>query len=73
VPIFLYQGQGDQIIPVQVSAELLQRYCALGDTVQRKTYPGTDHTSVIPAALGDIVAFANDRLAGLPAPSSCGS
>ena len=44
-----------------------------GVTVERKTYPGTDHTSVIPAALGDIVAFANDRLAGLPAPSSCGS
>jgi len=73
VPIFLYQGANDQIIPVQVSADLLQRYCALGVTVERKTYPGTDHTSVIPAALGDIVAFANDRLAGLPAPSSCGS
>jgi alpha-beta hydrolase superfamily lysophospholipase len=73
VPIFLYQGQGDQVIPVQASAELLQRYCALGVTAERKTYPGTDHTSVIPAALGDIVAFANDRLAGLPAPSSCGS
>ena len=73
VPIFLYQGDNDQIIPVQVSADLLQRYCALGDTVERKTYPGTDHTSVIPVALGDIVAFANDRLAGLPALSSCGS
>jgi pimeloyl-ACP methyl ester carboxylesterase len=72
VPIFLYQGDNDQIIPVQVSADLLQRYCAIGATVERKTYPGADHTSVIAAALGDVVGFANDRLAGLPVPSSCG-
>jgi pimeloyl-ACP methyl ester carboxylesterase len=73
VPIFLYQGDNDQIIPVDVSAQLVQRYCSIGVTVDRKTYPGTDHTSVVAAALGDIVAFANDRLAGLPAPSSCGT
>jgi pimeloyl-ACP methyl ester carboxylesterase len=71
VPIFLYQGDQDQIIPVAVSETLLQKYCALGVTVSRKTYPGTDHISVIPAALTDILAFANDRLAGRPAPSSC--
>jgi alpha-beta hydrolase superfamily lysophospholipase len=71
VPIFIYQGDNDQIIPVAVSATLLQKYCAIGVTASRKTYPGTDHTSVIPAALGDILAFANDRLAGMPAPTSC--
>jgi pimeloyl-ACP methyl ester carboxylesterase len=67
VPIFIYQGDKDQIIPVAVSAQLLAKYCALGVTAERKTYPNTDHTSVIPAALGDILAFANDRLAGRPA------
>jgi pimeloyl-ACP methyl ester carboxylesterase len=72
VPVFIYQGDKDQIIPVEASAQLLAKYCALGVTAQRKTYPNTDHTSVIAAALGDILAFANDRLAGLPAPSSCG-
>jgi pimeloyl-ACP methyl ester carboxylesterase len=71
VPIFIYQGEQDQIIPVSVSATLLQKYCALGVTASRKTYPGADHTSVIPAALSDILAFANDRLSGRPAPSSC--
>ncbi len=71
VPIFLYQGEADQIIPVSVSQTLLQDYCAIGVTVSRKTYPGADHTSVIPAAVADILAFANDRLAGKPAPSSC--
>jgi pimeloyl-ACP methyl ester carboxylesterase len=73
VPVFIYQGDQDQIIPVAVTAQLLDKYCALGLTAERKTYPNTDHTSVIPAALGDILAFANDRLAGRPAPTSCGS
>ena len=71
MPIFLYQGEADEIIPVGVSAALLQDYCALGVPVSRKTYPGADHTSVIPAAVVDILAFANDRLAGKPAPVGC--
>ena len=71
VPIFLYQGDADEIIPVTVSKTLLDKYCALGVTASRKTYPGANHTSVITAALADILGFANDRLAGLPAPSSC--
>jgi alpha-beta hydrolase superfamily lysophospholipase len=71
VPIFLYQGEADQIIPVSVSATLLKDYCALGVPVSRKTYPGADHTSVVPAAVADILAFANDRLAGKPAPVGC--
>jgi pimeloyl-ACP methyl ester carboxylesterase len=71
VPVFLYQGDADQVIPVSVSATLLQKYCALGDTAWRKTYPGADHTSVIAAALGDITTYINDRVAGQPAPSSC--
>jgi hypothetical protein len=71
VPMFLYQGEADQIIPVAVSQTLLGKYCALGDVVERKTYPGKDHTSVIPAALPDILNYAADRLAGKAAPSSC--
>jgi pimeloyl-ACP methyl ester carboxylesterase len=71
VPIFMYQGDADEVVPVAVSAAALQKYCALGVTVSRKTYPGADHTSVIPAALVDILGFVNDRLAGVPAPSSC--
>jgi alpha-beta hydrolase superfamily lysophospholipase len=71
VPIFLYQGDADQIIPVEVSATLLKDYCALGVAVSRKTYPGADHTSVITAAVPDILTFANDRLAGKPAPVGC--
>jgi len=71
VPIFLYQGEADDVIPVGVSQTLLQKYCALGVAVARKTYPNADHTSVIPAAVVDILGFVNDRVAGLPLASSC--
>jgi acetyl esterase/lipase len=71
VPIFLYHGDADNLIPVSVSHTLLQDYCALGVPVSLKTYPGADHVSVITAAVSDILAFANGRLAGTPAPSSC--
>ena len=71
VPIFIYQGDEDQIIPVEISKMLLDRYCAIGVTAYRKTYPNTDHTSVIPAALLDITAYVTARIAGQPAPTSC--
>ncbi len=71
VPIFLYHGEDDDIIPVGVSASLLDRYCALGVTVERTTYPGADHVSVIGAAFGDLVEYAAARLAGQPPPTSC--
>ena len=71
VPIFIYHGDQDTTVPPATSAAVAARYCALGVTVDRKVYPGTDHTSVIPAALGDILNYLRDRLDGKPAPSSC--
>jgi pimeloyl-ACP methyl ester carboxylesterase len=71
VPILLYHGDDDEVIPAEISARLLDRYCALGVTVERRTYPGTDHVSVIAAALPDLVAYATARVNGEPAPTSC--
>ena len=71
VPIFLYHGGADALVPPQLSAALLARYCELGVTASRKVYPDTDHLSVIAAAYADIGAFLQARFAGEPAPSSC--
>jgi alpha-beta hydrolase superfamily lysophospholipase len=71
VPIFLYHGDADELIPVGVSETLLHDYCRLGVAVSRKTYPGANHTSVVTAAVSDILAFANARLAGSPPPVGC--
>jgi pimeloyl-ACP methyl ester carboxylesterase len=71
VPIFLYHGDADEIVPVQVSEAVLASYCANGVTATRQVYEGADHTNVIVAALADINAFVDARLAGQPAVSGC--
>jgi pimeloyl-ACP methyl ester carboxylesterase len=73
VPIFVYQGEKDEQIPVAGSLLLLNRACKVGGfTMVRKTYPDGTHTSVIPMAMADIKAFATDRLAGAPVtPTPC--
>ena len=71
VPIFVYQGEKDEQIPVATSLAYLNRACATGGSViLRTTYPGQSHAGVILAAAGDIQTWVTDRLAGKPAPST---
>jgi pimeloyl-ACP methyl ester carboxylesterase len=74
VPIFMYHGDADEIVPVAASAAVLQRMCAAGGfTVERTTYSGGTHVGVIPLALNDIKAWLTGRLAGDPPPTTpCG-
>jgi pimeloyl-ACP methyl ester carboxylesterase len=70
VPIFLAQGDRDEVIPVSVSAALEARYCRLGATVTRRVYD-TDHVGVLDAASKDVLAWISARVHGRPAPTSC--
>jgi pimeloyl-ACP methyl ester carboxylesterase len=71
VPIFIYHGADDDLVPPATSASLFERYCAAGVNASRTVYPGTDHVSVLSAAFGDIAAFTLDRLSGKPAVTGC--
>ena len=71
VPLFIYHGDADTSVPPQLSAELLVRYCALGVTASRAVYPGTDHISVIAAALRGHRRLPEGPVGGEPAPRSC--
>ena len=70
-PVLIFHGEADTTVLPAWTDITLGRYCAIGATVELKSYPGQDHTSVITAALGDIKAFFNARLAGEPAATSC--
>ena len=71
VPIFLYHGAADDLIPPDVSARLLDRYCAHGVTAARTVYPATNHVTVVPAAFEDIMRYATARFAGSPPANDC--
>ncbi len=71
VPVFLYHGEADNLVPAALSKIVFDRYCRNGTTVSRKTYPGKGHTDVVTTARADVTSFLADRLAGKPAPSSC--
>jgi pimeloyl-ACP methyl ester carboxylesterase len=60
VPVFLGHGTFDEQVPVELSARLRTKYCAVGASVDRRTYAGEDHMGVIDAASADVLAFITD-------------
>jgi alpha-beta hydrolase superfamily lysophospholipase len=71
VPIFVYHGDADELVPVTASELYLKRTCKVGGfTVLRTVYKGGTHVSVIALALNDIASWIDDRLAGKPAPTT---
>jgi pimeloyl-ACP methyl ester carboxylesterase len=71
VPIFVYHGDADELVPVTASEMYLKRTCEVGGfTVLRTTYKGGTHVGVIALALNDIATWIDDRLAGKPAPTT---
>ena len=71
IPIYLYQGEADEQIPVAASQLLFDRLCSLGQVVERHTYPGQTHAGVIPIAWDGIDAWMTARVAGEPVESGC--
>jgi len=71
VPILIYHGEADQLIPVSLSKIVFDKYCKLGTVISRQTYPGASHTGVIPLAMTNIQQYLADRLSGKPAPNQC--
>jgi fermentation-respiration switch protein FrsA (DUF1100 family) len=71
IPILVIHGEQDEQIPVAASQLLFDRLCGLGQVIERRTYPGVNHTGVIAPSWDAMVAWMDARVAGEPATSTC--
>jgi hypothetical protein len=70
-PMFVYQGLSDDVVYKVFTDQYVEKACALGNTVDYKTFTGKDHYEENEAAEKDVLEWMQARLAGIPAPSSC--
>jgi Secretory lipase len=71
VPVYHYHGLEDEFVPVAQDAALHQAWCSLGVKDDFQLYPG-DHLLTDPTAIPNAMRWVSERLAGKPAPSTCG-
>jgi len=72
VPVLIFQGDADQVVPLESTRSMVARMCAVGDVVDLRVLPGADHPgSVNPASLLAAITWVSERLAGTPATSTC--
>lgn len=70
-PMLVYQGLSDDVVYKIFTDQYVRKACALGDTVEYKTFSGKDHYSENDAAEKDVLEWMQARLGGIPTTSTC--
>lgn len=70
VPVHLYHGTLDEIVPFENGVLLRQSWCSLGVSVEFQTYP-VDHGGGMYVGPPVAIQFLADRFAGVPPPNNC--
>ena len=70
-PILIIHGDKDEQIPVETSAVLKQKLCALGDSVDRKVYKGQDHGGAALASIFEVGLWLTLRAGGVAVQDKC--
>jgi len=71
MPMFLAQGTADTVVLASSNALLNNQWCAAGVRVQTLWLGGVVHQNAVLAGGPAFIAWATDRFAGKPAPSTC--
>lgn len=66
IPILIWQGESDPLVPAAKTAKYVRRVCALGDSITAYIYANADHSSVLTAARTDVEHWIAARFAGRP-------
>jgi len=73
VPMLVVQGTADGTVPPPLTdTYVTTKACPIGDTVQYLHVTGATHGTVVFVAAPIIVSWMNARVAGSPAPTTCG-
>lgn len=73
-PLFVAQGEADQLVLPAVQAAWVKRRCAVGQPVEYRTYPGRDHVGVVAPdspLIGDLLRWTDERFQGVAPPPGC--
>jgi fermentation-respiration switch protein FrsA (DUF1100 family) len=70
-PLLVVQGDADPLVLPEVTEAFVGRLCASGHVVEYRVYPGVGHVAIGPTAGSDAAQWIADRLAGVPARSTC--
>jgi alpha-beta hydrolase superfamily lysophospholipase len=74
VPVFLAQGEADDIVLPEIQRHFVAARCAAGQVIDFKVYAARGHLSLLApnsALEADLIGWTRDRLAGRPAPTAC--
>ncbi len=71
VPVLMTHGDADTLVPVAGTVTLAESMCAAGVLVDLLRDPTWNHTTAWLATLPTVDRWLLDRLAGLPAPTTC--
>ena len=70
-PLLIIQGDQDALVPQAETEAFVARACALGDRVDYRIYRGAHHVGARDVSVNEVAAWMADRVAGVPAPSTC--
>ncbi|WP_194853055.1 lipase family protein [Nocardia sp. SYP-A9097] len=71
VPLYMYHGNADDVIPVEGFSALADRYCALGADITVLHSGISGHNPAAAVESIGAMNFLGDRFAGIPAPAGC--
>ncbi|GIG22049.1 hypothetical protein Cch01nite_27730 [Cellulomonas chitinilytica] len=75
-PVLVGQGEADRLVLPGPQDAFVAQWCATGQAVDYRTYPGLDHVPIVESGspfVPELVAWTEDRLAGRVATPTCGA
>ncbi len=70
-PLLVIGGEGDPMVPITMTAQVVARLCKQRDRVQFEKYPELDPGRVIGDSVRDQIAWIQARFAGRPSRTNC--